>query len=134
MPAFAPGEARGLTRAALPLGLFFYAALAACARPDPAQLARAADSRSGGGVFTWLAEHDPSALVVVGVDPATARAVSPDARVILARDVKSGCRRALAQHALLAARVANGSNERQLADDCGFALFRDDATIVVAPR
>jgi hypothetical protein len=122
-------------RAAYALGLFlFSAALASCGPRDPASVADAADRAAGGGVFRWLAAHDPSALVVVNVDAPTARAVAPDARVRVARSVKDGCRIALAGHALLAARVAYGTQERQLADDCGYGLFRDEATIVVAPR
>jgi hypothetical protein len=119
----------------LALGLFsFSASLTGCAARDPGAVAAAADRSAGGGVFGWLAAHDPSALVVVNVDPQTAREVAPDARVTFARDVKSGCRLALARHALLAARAAYGTPERQLADDCGYGLFRDAATIVVAPR
>jgi hypothetical protein len=121
-------------RAAFALGLFFLGVLPGCAPRDPASVAAAADRAAGGGVFSWLAAHDPSALVVVGVDAPTARAVAPDARVQVARSVRDGCRLALARHALLAARVAYGTQDRQLADDCGYGLFRDAATIVVAPR
>ncbi len=122
-------------RAAFALGLFLCnASLGGCGARDPASVAEAADRAAGGGVFRWLAAHDPSALVVVDVDAATARAVAPDAHVRVARSVKDGCRIALAAHALLAARVAYGTQERQFADDCGYGLFRDAETIVVAPR
>jgi hypothetical protein len=122
-------------RAACALGLFFFSsALGGCGSRDPATVAEAADRAAGGGLFRWLAAHDPSALVVVNVDAPTARAVAPDAHVRVARSIKDGCRIALAGHALLAARVAYGTQERQLADDCGYGLFRDDVTIVVAPR
>jgi hypothetical protein len=122
-------------RAACALGLFFFGlALGGCTSRDPASIAEAADRAAGGGLFRWLAAHDPSALVLVNVDAPTARAVAPDAHVRVARSIKDGCRIALAGHALLAARVAYGTQERQLADDCGYGLFRDDVTIVVAPR
>ena len=150
MPAFAPGKTRGLdrrtsgafvrtnirVRAAFWLGLFLLCGTGTvgCGSKDPATLAKTADDAAGTGIYLWLAQHDPSALVVVGVDTTTARAVAPDARVEVAPDVSRGCKRALAVHALLAARVAKGSRERDRADDCGFGLFRDDASIVIAPR
>ncbi len=150
MLAFAPSEARGLifqgsdafvranfrARAAFRLGLFFScsAAIAGCGTRDPEVVAKAADARAGTGLYAWLARHDPSSIVLVGVDPETTRAVAPDARIEIATDVTTGCKRALAVHALLAARVAKGSTQRDRADDCGFGLFRDDAGIVIAPR
>jgi hypothetical protein len=109
-------------------------AIHGCVPRDPAAIAASADAAAGGGVFRWLAAYDPSALVVVGVDPTIARAVAPDARVLVEPDVKSGCRRALAGHALLAARASHGSAARAVAEDCGYALFHDDRTLVVAPR
>jgi hypothetical protein len=119
----------------LRLGLFLLSLSASgCSSRDPVAIAKSADAIAGGALFAWLAAHDPSALVVVGVDPATARAVAPDARVRVAPNAKSGCRRALASHALLAARAPRGTAERASAEDCGYALFHDDVTIVVAPR
>jgi hypothetical protein len=145
VPALAPGEARRLTsrflvgRAALiravpRLGFFVcVAALAACNLGDAHARAAAADRQYRTGVFTWLVEHDPSAVVAWGVPAARISALIPDARVVAA-DSGAPCRQALAAHAallLLAPRANRLLRER--AEGCGFAIFRDDGALVVAP-
>ena len=151
MPAFAPGEARGLIRL-IPLfrvcdeargncrGLLSSAALATlvastgCAPKEPHAVAVAADAKSKLGIYEWLADHDPSAVLVVGLDPATVRAVAPNARVLAGSSAASGCARARREHALLADLAPARTPERDRADDCGYALYRDDGSVVVAPR
>ena len=146
MPAFAPGEARGLSarstrlrraalvRAVYRLGFFVSAAaLGACAASDPRALARAADVRYGTSAFTWLIEHDPSAVVAWRVPAGEVAALLPGARVAQAR-TDAPCAQAAAAHAalfLLAPRSARPLRDR--AEDCGFALFRDDGALVIAP-
>jgi hypothetical protein len=146
VPAFAPGEAGGLIAGspsvrraarirALPrLGFFICAvALAACAPGDPHARARAADSRYGTSAFSWLVEHDPATVVAWRVPAAEVSAVIPDARVVPALG-DSPCAQARVSHAallLIARRSARVLRDR--ADDCGFALFRDDGALVIAP-
>ena len=109
--------------------------LSACGPRDAHAVARTADEAGGFGVYTWLADHDPSALVVDGLDPELAQAAAPDARTVeVATNAADGCRLARDRHALFAVRAAKHTAQRDQAEDCGFALFHDDLTLVVAPR
>ena len=108
-------------------------ALAACAAADPHARARTADVRYGTGAFSWLVDHDPAALVTWRVPAAEVWAIIPDSKVAPARS-DSPCDQARAAHAallLIAPRSARVLRDR--ADDCGFALFRDDGALVIAP-
>jgi hypothetical protein len=96
-------------------------------------MAAKSDGVHGTGVFEWLVTHEPSALVVWRIDPAEVHAIFPKDRVVAA----SGrpCEQAKAAHAelLLVARMTSAA-DRDRAEDCGVALFRDRGAIVVAPR
>lgn len=145
MPAFAPGEARRLTRRPLMrrtawiravrrLGFFILlASVAACSPADPHARARAADERYRTGAFTWLVEHDPGVVVAWRVPASQVSAVIPDSKVVAARS-DAPCAQAATAHAALIL-VAPRSNRtlRDRAEDCGFALFRDDGALVIAP-
>ncbi len=123
-----------LIRALRRLGFFVLpAALAACAAADPHARAHAVDARYGTGAFTWLVDHDPAALVTWRIPAAEVSALIPDAHVSAARS-DSPCAQARTTHAallLIAPRSARALRDR--ADDCGFALFRDDGALVIAP-
>jgi hypothetical protein len=60
-------------------------------------------------------------------------AVIPDSKVVAARS-DAPCAQTAAAHAALIL-VAPRSNRtlRDRAEDCGFALFRDDGAVVIAP-
>ncbi len=146
MSALAPGEARGLNagltrcgRTALirvlsRLGFFvFFTALAACAASDPHARARAADARYGTTAFSWLVDHDPATVVTWRIPAAEVSALIPDATVSPARS-DSPCAQARSTHAALLLVAPRSSRAlRDRADDCGFALFRDDGALVIAP-
>lgn len=93
-----------------------------------------ADARAGVGVYAWLWDHDPSGLAVVGIDPATAHRFAPDARIRTASASARDCARALREHLLIAALARTNTPARRRLEDCGYALYRDDGSIVVAPR
>jgi len=142
VPALAPGQTRRLSRLrfvpgvriAVAIGLFFVPA--ACARPSPQRAAAAADAAYGTGAFTWLAAHDPSALVAWDVPPRLLADVAPDARVAAARDGRP-CAQAAAAHAALVVLVPRGPQaaaRRDAALDCGVALYRDERVLIIAPR
>ena len=107
---------------------------AGCVPESARDRAAAADAAAHTGIYTWLFEHDPSALTIAGLDAKTVRAVAPDARVRSGSADARGCARALSDHALLAAFAATGTAARQTLDDCGYALYRDGTALVVAPR
>jgi hypothetical protein len=132
--ALAPGEARRLnrTRAALRLAFFCAAACSGCANPRPADLAERADAARGTLVFRWLAAHNPSAVVAWHIAPSVVQAIVPNARVSAA--ASRPCAQAKAEHALLLLVVPDGGPGRDEAEDCGFALERDQGAIIVAPR
>ena len=133
MPAFTPGEARGLSRlrATSGLGFLLAAAFAGCMAPGPVELARRADAAHKTSVFSWLVAHDPSALVAWGVQASEVRAIVPDSHVSAASAYP--CAQAKAAHAVLLIVAAANRPERERAEDCGFALARDAGAIVVAP-
>jgi len=121
------------------LGLFFIiSALSAlgCGRPDPRSLAAAADSAGRTGLYTWLVDHDPSAIVAWRVPAGRLRALSPDARITPAG--AHPCAQAVHFHAVLVLVATSdssaGKRDREAALDCGFALFRDAGALVIAPR
>ncbi len=120
-------------RAALALG-FFVLAGAGCAPPDPHALASADDREYGTAIFTWLVEHEPSAVVAWHVPVATVRALLPESRIVAAGATKV-CAQAGGTHALLLlVEPRTARADRDTAEDCGIALARDAGAIVVAPR
>jgi hypothetical protein len=119
------------------LGLFSCVAFAfsGCAPKTPAAIAAAADRAEGVGIYTWLAEHDPSALVVVDLDAQTVRAVAPSARTFAtATTADTGCALARRSHALLVIHAEARTPKRDRANDCGFAIYTDPHSLVVAPQ
>jgi hypothetical protein len=109
-----------------------FAALAGCARHDAPSPAERADATYRTGIFTWLAGHDPSAIVLWHVPLEVAREIVPDARLTIAGS--DPCRQARTAHAvlMLVAPPAD-SAERDRALDCGFPIVRDRGGLVVAP-
>ncbi len=133
MSPLAPGQARGLSRAALLLGLFFVAATG-CGGVNPHELARADDRLDRTGIYTWLVEHEPSALIAWRVPVARLRTLVPNARIEAGHE-PDPCAQAVRSHAalvLIARPLSARLRERAL--DCGVALYRDDGGLVVAPR
>jgi hypothetical protein len=125
---------RRTIRAALPLG-FLLCALASCApAPDVRELARADDRRYGTSIFTWLVDHEPSAVVAWRVPADDIRDLLPTSKVVAADPTKV-CAQAGREHALLllVARRSDAS-DRDAAEDCGIALARDAGALIVAPR
>jgi len=96
-------------------------------------LAQQADGRYGTATFTWLVDHEPSAVVIWGVPAATVRAILPHDRVLdaPATGICAATRRAHALLVLIA--PATARTERDAALDCGFAMSRDAGGMVVAP-
>jgi len=86
-------------------------------------------------VYGWLLSHDPSKLDVAGADPEPLLPLVP--RAIVRRvpnDLRSACAAARRDRALLLVRVPRSGVRRDAALDCGFAVHRDDAALVIAPR
>ncbi len=145
MHPFAAGQA-SLARARRPrrtgifrtirasLGFFIFLAGAGCAAaPDVRTLAQQADRRYGTSTFTWLVDHEPSAVVAWGVPAATVRAILPHDRV-LGAPATGICAATHRAHALLVLIApVSARKERDAAEDCGFALNRDAGGMVVAP-
>ncbi len=142
MHPFAAGQA-SLARARRPrrtslfrtirasLGFFIF--LATGCAPDVRSLAEQADGRYGTRAFTWLVDHEPSAVVTWGVPAATVRAILPHDRVLDAPP-KGICAATHRAHALLVLIApADARAERDVALDCGFAMTRDAGGMVVAP-
>jgi hypothetical protein len=100
---------------------------------SPYELAAAADRAHATAAYSWLVDHEPAALVVWRSDPAELHRIFPRIRVIVAG--ARPCAQAKAAHAelLLVARVT-AATDRDAAEDCGFALYRDGGAIVSAPR
>jgi hypothetical protein len=115
------------------LGFFIFLAGAGCAAPDVRSLAHEADGRYGTSTFTWLVDHEPSAVVTWGVPAATVRAILPHDRVLEA-PTTGICATTHRAHALLVLIAPAGARaKRDVALDCGFALDRDAGGMVVAP-
>ncbi len=116
------------------LGFFILLAVAGCAgAPDVRTVAQQADGRYGTSTFTWLVDHEPSAVVTWGVPAATVRAVLPHDRVLDAppTGICAATHRAHALLVLIAPTSAKA--ERDAALDCGFAMTRDAGGMVIAP-
>jgi len=164
VPALAPGQARlgrsgvllaRLTRLewarAFTLGLFCFSArhrrwlcagvaavvFADCGRPDPRFLASAADRTGGTGLYTWLLEHEPGAIVAWHVPPQRLAPLTPDSHPIETAGTRP-CAEARALHAALvlaaSAHTPDGRRDRDIALDCGIALFHDAGGLAIAPR
>jgi hypothetical protein len=100
------------------------------------------DWLSGSGakteLFTWIAEHEPSAIVAWQLRAGSIVMVSPETRILdgLAPDP---CAEAKSAHALLVAAddptttPAAWKARRERALDCGPAIYRDGGAVVVAP-
>jgi len=113
---------------------FLFCLAAACAPPDAHARAAADDRRYGTGAFTWLADHEPSAVVAWHVPVDTVRELLPDSRIEAAIPTKV-CAQAARSHALLLlVEPRTATRDRDDAENCGFALDRDAGAIVVAPR
>lgn len=109
-------------------------AFTGCAPVGPQALAREDDRRYRTAIFTWLVEHEPSAVVVWHVPVATVRALLPASRISAAATTKV-CAQAASSHALLLlVEPRTATRDRADAEDCGFALERDAGAIVIAPR
>jgi hypothetical protein len=114
--------------------LFCCVALAACAPVDTHALAREDDRRAGTRIFSWLVDHEPSAVVVWHGSTESVRALLPTSRIEPAIATKV-CRQAARDHALLLlVEPRSATDDRNVAEDCGFALDRDAGAIIVAPR
>ena len=153
MLAFAPSQARlvsppradpvqtkfGRVRCRA-LGLFFLLtvslAIEACTRLDPHALALRLDEDGKTGLYTWLVDHDPSAIVT-DIDPHIVRRLAPDARFI-AESGADPCAEAIRRHALWlrvgTKRSDTGKRSYDAALDCGVAIFRDAGGLAIAPR
>lgn len=119
-------------RAAVPVAFLF--GLAACAPADVHGLAAADDRHYGTAAFTWLVEHEPSAVVVWHVPVEAVRELLPGSRIEGAIPTKV-CAQAARSHALLLlVEPRTDTRDRDDAENCGFALDRDAGAIVVAPR
>jgi hypothetical protein len=128
-----PDRSLSKARVACALGLFAFAVVA-CAPADLHALARDEDRRHGTGVFTWLVDHEPSAIVAWHVPIDVLHGVLPRSRIVAAVQTKV-CRQSARAHALLLlVERPSTTHDRDVAADCGFALYRDEGAIVVAPR
>jgi hypothetical protein len=121
-------------RAALPVAFLFCLWLAGCGPADVRARAAADDRRYGTAAFTWLVEHEPSAVVVWHVPVEAVRELLPGSRIEGAIPTKV-CAQAARSHALLLlVEPRTDTRDRDDAENCGFALDRDAGAIVVAPR
>ncbi len=87
-------------------------------------------------MYTWLVDHDPSRVDVAGSLPASAREFVPDGTIrSVSPDAKAACAQARRDRALLLVFVPHGDERRRTAVlDCGFAVERDAAALVIAPE
>ena len=122
------------------LGLFFissvFVVLGACARPDPHALAAGLDAEGRTGLYTWLVEHDPSAIVT-NIDPGVVRQLAPDAHFVSGSGADP-CAEAVRHHALWlwigTKHSVTGKRSYDAALDCGVAIFHDAGGLAIAPR
>jgi len=107
-----------------------------CGPGDPHTEAARLDRRFGTHVYTWLVDHDPSRLRVAGPVPADPAPFVPDGSVrSVSSQPREACRQARRGHALLLAFVSQRDARRRSAMlDCGFAIERDAAALVIAPE
>lgn len=92
------------------------------------------------GVFTWIADHRPGAIVAANVRGGAVLMSSPQTRVVAVEGMDGACALASQKNALLLI----GSNEEPVdanvqsafrqAKNCGAVLYEDGAGIVVKPR
>ena len=134
-------EVGGLSRMAsrsMPLAatIFFCLGTPACVARDPASLAARMDRDGKTGVHTWLVGHDPSRLDVVARDVGALTLLVPDGTVrAVPSDLRTACASARTDRALLLVFLRPHDTERRDdALDCGVAVYRDDAALVIAPR
>ena len=122
------------------LGLFFVfgilTALAACGRPDAHGQAARLDALGRTGLYTWLVDHDPSAIVT-NIAPGVVLALAPDAKFV-ASSGANPCAEARRRHALWLwvgdPRSVVGKRAYDVALDCGVAIFHDAGGLAIAPR
>lgn len=109
---------------------------AGCENRNPHAAAQQLDRRFGTQVYSWLVEHDPSRLDIAGEAPADAAPFVPDGVVrMVAPGLKAACGRARRDHALLLAFISiREERRREAALDCGVAVERDRAALVIAPQ
>ncbi len=107
-----------------------------CAAHTAATDTRGSKSEPSAALLAWLASHEPSRLVVSGFSVEAVRRSDPGAFIRNVSEAPpAACREALRDHALLLIFAPVGQPERRSsALDCGFALWRDDGAVVVAPR
>ncbi len=109
----------------------------ACSPPDAHTLAARADRADGTGLYTWLVDHDPSALVAWHVSPERLQPLAPDAHPVAPAGPRP-CAQTIRLHAALVLvasdQTAVGRRDRDVALDCGIPLFRDRGGMVIAPR
>jgi hypothetical protein len=108
----------------------------ACTPRSLATRADELDARSGTKAYRWLVDYEPSRLDVSGVSPASVAPFDPQARV---RDAGANARTACGQAKrdaalLLIFAPESDAAARAAALDCGYALERDPAAVIVAPR
>ncbi|HET6895516.1 MAG TPA: hypothetical protein VFH72_09085 [Candidatus Baltobacteraceae bacterium] len=92
------------------------------------------------GVFTWLADHRPAAIVAANVRGGAVLMASPHTRVVAVETMDGACALAANENALLLI----GSNEEPVdanvqrafaqAKNCGAVLYEDGAGVLVKPR
>ncbi len=137
----APGLFFCLRARALPFGLavaigVVLAGTGCTVRPDPHVIADAYDRADRTGLYRWIVDHEPSAIVVSQRTLDRIRTIVPTSRVY-GVELESACSRAAAYHAALVVVLEPGDvgrRERDVALDCGIALFRDSGGLIIAPR
>lgn len=117
------------------LGLFFISLVVGCTGRDTHSLARAYDRTDGTGLYTWLVEHDPSAVVAWNISLERLHRLIPHARLEAAAS-DAPCGQTARAHAALVVLLPLRDRDlrRDRALDCGIALFRDARALVIAPR
>ncbi|MBC5804504.1 MAG: hypothetical protein GIX03_16195 [Candidatus Eremiobacteraeota bacterium] len=87
-------------------------------------------------MYTWLIEHDPSQLRITGPVPADPAPFVPDGTVRrVSSQPHAACVQTRRERALLLAFVAKSDGGRRDALlDCGVAIERDAAALVIVPE
>ena len=106
-----------------------------CARAKTPNAA-AVDREPTAALLEWLRGHEPSRLDISGVSMEPVRSADGDAFLrIVSGDPRTACRRAASDRALLLIYAPLAQPVRRAAAlDCGFALWRDERAVIVAPR